>query len=270
MDKKDIHVLGCYKPVIAVIHVLALPGTPAYQNNQNEIIETALKEAALYRKAGTDILMIENMHDRPYLKRRIGPEITSMMTVIGHAIKNEIQGLCGIQVLAGANKEALAAAKAAGLDFVRVEGFTYAHIGDEGLYESDAGALLRYRRMIDAEDILIFSDIKKKHSAHAITADVGLEETAEAAEFFLSDGIIVTGRSTARAVDPEDLKEAKQATDLPVIIGSGITIENINKYIHLSDAFIVGSHFKKDGKWSNTVDFERVRKFMDKVNAIRK
>ena len=269
MEKKDIAVLGIHKPVIAMIHVQALPGTPAYKGKCNEIIEAAIKEADLYKKAGIDILMIENMHDRPYLKRKVGPEITAMMAMIGQAIKSETQLPCGVQILAGANEESLAVAKAANLDFIRAEGFVFAHVGDEGVFESDAGSLLRYRKMIDAEDILVFTDIKKKHSAHAITSDVNLAETAHAAEFFLSDGVIVTGTSTGKAAAINDLEEVKLATNLPVLVGSGITIENINNYMHASDALIVGSYFKKDGNWTNTIDFDRVSKFMEKAESLR-
>lgn len=69
----------------------------------------------------------------------------------------------------------------------------FAHVGDEGFIESNAGELLRYRKYIDAQDILVFNDIKKKHSSHALTRDVSLVDTAEAAKFFLADGIILTG-----------------------------------------------------------------------------
>jgi len=51
----------------------------------------------------------------------------------------------------------------AGLDFIRCEGFVFSHIGDEGWIDAEAGSLLRYRKMIDAENVLIFTDIKKKH-----------------------------------------------------------------------------------------------------------
>ena len=269
MEKKEIAVLGIYKPIIAMIHTQALPGTPSFSGNSNAIVETALKEAELYKKAGVDILMIENMHDRPYLKRNVGPEVTAMMTVIGQAIKREMQLPCGVQILAGANKEALAVAKAANLDFIRAEGFVFAHVGDEGLFESDAGSLLRYRKTIDAEDILIFSDIKKKHSAHVITNDVSLAETAHAAEFFLSDGVVVTGTSTGKATDVKELEAIREVTVLPVLVGSGTTIENINNYMHISDALIVGSYFKKNGKWFNPLDFDRVQRFMEKAESLR-
>src|SRR5437879_11621759 len=104
----------------------------------------------------------------------------------------------GVQVPAAANREALAVALACGADFVRGEGFVFAHVADEGLIESSAGDLLRYRRAIGAGEVRVFADIKKKHAAHALTADVDLVETAHAAEFFLADAVIVTGPSTGR------------------------------------------------------------------------
>ena len=58
-----------------------------------------------------------------------------------------------------------------------------------------AGPLLRYRKQICAEHIAVWADVKKKHAAHAVTADVSLAETVKAAEFFGADAVIVTGTS---------------------------------------------------------------------------
>jgi len=78
----------------------------------------------------------------------------------------------GVQVLAAANREALAVALAVGATFVRVENFVYAHVADEGLMPvADAGPLLRYRRQIGADHVKILADVKKKHSSHALTAE---------------------------------------------------------------------------------------------------
>jgi predicted TIM-barrel enzyme len=88
-----------------------------------EIEATALHEAKMYRDLGVHGIMIENMHDTPYLRGAVGPEIVSVMSVIARAVKETAKLPCGVQVLAGANTEAVAVAHAAGLDFVRVEGF---------------------------------------------------------------------------------------------------------------------------------------------------
>ena len=194
----------------------------------------------------------------PYLKGHVGPEITAAMAVVGLEIRKAVALPLGIQVLAGANTSALGVALACGASFLRVEGFVFAHIADEGLIESSAAALLRYRRAIGADHIRVFADVKKKHSAHAITADVDIVETAKAAEFFVVDGVIVTGVSTGEPAQPAEIASVARAVSVPTIVGSGITAENIVHYPE-ADAFIVGSSIKKDGLWSNPFDPARAR-----------
>jgi len=266
---KNEKLFGVSKPVIGMIHVDALPGTPKYKGDVENIIGRAVKDAMVYRSSGIDAIAIENMHDIPYLKRNVGPEIISLMSIIGREVKKVSQLPCGIQILAGANKEALAAAHSAGMNFIRCEGFVFAHVADEGIMESDAGELLRYRKQIGAENILIFTDIKKKHSSHSITSDVDIVETAKAAEFFLSDGVILTGTSTGKETDIDELKKVRGAVNIPVLIGSGLTADNIEKYFPVADAFIIGSYFKQDGNWRNEVDADRVKALMDKINKLR-
>jgi membrane complex biogenesis BtpA family protein len=258
-----------HKTITGMIHVDPLPGTPKYAGNFTSIIKKAKEEAAIYRDAGIDMIAIENMHDVPYLKQHAGPEIVSAMSVTGYEVKNASRLPCGIQILAGANKEALSAALAGGLDFIRVEGFVFSHIADEGFIDGCAGELLRYRKQIGADHIKIFTDIKKKHSSHAITSDVNIGETAHAAEFFLSDGVIVTGNTTGSPADLQELKHVKESVRIPVLVGSGVTAENLKSYLEIADGLIVGSYFKYDGHWSKGVEFKRVKKFMDKVNKIR-
>ena len=253
-----------------MIHLKPLPGTPNSQKGVNYIIREAIQEADALQKAGIDGLIIENMHDIPYLNRSVGPEITSIMSIVGYEVKN-LTGLpCGIQILAGANKEALAAAHSAGLDFIRAEGYVFAHIADEGIMESSAGDLLRYRKQIGADQVDIFTDVKKKHCSHAITGDMSCTEMAKAAEFFQSDGVIITGHSTGQAADAEELKEVYSQLSIPVLVGSGITINNLESYLSFADALIVGSYFKKGGNWQNELDYQKVERFMDIVKEIRK
>lgn len=257
------------KPIIGMIHVGALPGTPASHQSVDEIATHALREAHVLRDLGFDGLMIENMHDTPYLKGSVGPEIVAAMTVIASRMKAEIDVPLGIQILAGANLEALAVAHATNFDFIRVEGYAFAHVADEGLIESSAAKLLRYRRLLGAERIQIWADIKKKHSAHAITADVKVGETAEAAEFMRADAVIVTGTATGNPPNPADFDEVHRHCTLPVILGSGVSLENLELFFQLADALIVGSSLKTDGKWSNAVDPVQTQDFMNRVNQLR-
>ncbi len=252
-----------------MVHVGALPGTPQNYASVKEIVRQSTKEALILKREGIDAVMIENMHDRPYLNRLPGPEIVAMMTAVAIEVRRNLDIPTGIQILAGANKEALAVALAAELDFIRAEGFIFGHLADEGWMNSDAGELLRFRKQIGAGHIKIYTDIKKKHSSHFATSDVSIAEFAKTAEFFLSDGLIVTGMATGEKASVEEIMQVKNATCLPVIIGSGIDTNNIHKYWNLADAFIVGSSFKEEGNWENEVSPIRVRKFMQKVTELR-
>jgi membrane complex biogenesis BtpA family protein len=249
---------GAPRALVGMLHVGALPGTPSASHSVETLIQLALTEARIYRDEGFTALAVENMHDRPYLRGGVGPEVTAAMTALARELKRETGLVLGIQVLAAANREALAIAQASGADFVRVEGFVYAHVADEGAIESCAGELLRYRRAIGAGRVLILADIKKKHSAHAITADVSIVETAKAAEFFLADGVIVTGVATGEAASPDEVRDVVRATHLPVLVGSGITAANLAQF-PTAHGFIVGSSVKQGGVWCNPLDRDAVR-----------
>jgi membrane complex biogenesis BtpA family protein len=249
---------GVKRALIGVVHLQALPGTPANKLDLATIKSMAVDEAHVYKDAGFHCILIENTHDRPYLKAAVGPEIVAAMSVIGAEVRRTVALPLGVQVLAGANSSALAVALACDASFVRVEGFVFAHVADEGLIESSAGSLLRYRRAIGAARIRVFADVKKKHSAHAITADVDIVETAKAAEFFSVDGVIVSGIATGHPAEPAEVAAVASAVSVPTMVGSGITAENINTFSN-ADAFIVGSSIKKAGLWSNPIDLKRTR-----------
>ncbi|XP_036216191.1 uncharacterized protein F13E9.13, mitochondrial isoform X1 [Bactrocera oleae] len=257
--------------VIAMVHVDALPGTPGYKGNWSQIVNKAKTEASIYVKH-KDAILIENMHDVPYIPNRLlGPETVACLSRISSEIRQIVPSSlpCGLQILASGNKQALAVAKACDLDFIRAEGFVFAHVADEGYTDACAGKILRYRKYIDAENVLIFTDLKKKHSSHAITHDVTLFETAKAAEFFLSDGIVITGRSTGCAANMEDLNAVAGKINAPLIIGSGVTNTNLKQYYESSQAVIVGSSFKLNGFWANNLCEKSINKFMEEMEKLR-
>jgi membrane complex biogenesis BtpA family protein len=253
---------GVKRALIGVVHLQALPGTPASKFDLATITSMAVEEAIVYKDAGFHGIAIENTHDRPYLKATVGPEIVAAMSVIGREVRRAAALPLGVQVLAGANTSAIAVALACDASFVRVEGFVFAHVADEGLIEASAGPLLRYRRAIGADHVRVFADVKKKHSAHAITADVDIVETAKAAEFFSVDGVIVSGIATGEPAEPGEVAAVADAVKVPTLVGSGITAENIGTFSN-AGAFIIGSSIKKDGRWSSPIDAERTRALVE-------
>lgn len=254
--------------IIGVVHVPPLPGSDSYGGHMDQVLAASIVDALTYKEEGVDALVVENMHDVPYLKGAVGPETVAAMTVIANAIKYETMMPIGVQILAGANVEAMSVAAACDLDFVRVEGYVYAHVGDEGIHESSAAHIVRKRAQLKAERVKIFADIKKKHSSHAITSDVNLVETARTAEFFKADGLIVTGVRTGDAPLEEDVQAVKAGTQSQILIGSGVTPDNIAMYAKYADAVIVGSYCKKQGNWMNAVDGERVKKLVNKLKSL--
>jgi len=221
---------------------------------------------------GFDALCIENMHDRPYLLENVGPEIVAGMTAVGVAVRSAAPSApLGVQILGAANISALAVAMAVEAQFIRAENFAYAHVADEGLMPTaSAPGLLRERRRICASEVAIFADIKKKHAAHAITSDLSLAETARGAGFFGADGLIVTGSATGSPTDAADLIEARGgAPELPVLVGSGATPENIREMFEHADGVIVGSSIKVDGVWSNEIDPARAAAMVEAANRAR-
>lgn len=248
------------KRLIGMVHVGALPGTPRQRQPLDEVIARAAEEAEHLERAGFDALIIENMHDLPYLSQAVGPEIVASMTAVALAVRGAVKLPLGVQVLAAANREAIAVAQASGAGFVRAENFVYSHVADEGhMPTASAGPLLRYRKQIGAEHIQILADVKKKHAAHAITADVSIAEAAAAAELCGASGVIVTGSATGKAADAEELRAVRAECTAPILIGSGITSENLPDYWPLADGFIVGSTLKRGGVWSYRLDPHRVR-----------
>ena len=114
---------------------------------------------------------------------------------------------------------------------------------------------------------MLCSNIHSHSRSHTVTSDMDISETAKAAEFFCSDGVIITGKETGMAADIGDIDQVGATVGLPVIVGSGVTDENVKSYASRVDAMIIGSHFKEDGRWYNDVHMQRVKQFMRKWAA---
>ena len=243
---------------VGMVHLKPLPGSPRWGGNMGVVLDAVAADVEALVDGGCDALIVENMGDLPYLRGRVEPETVAAMALC--AARVVASGLpVGVQVLAGANREALGVAVAAGACFLRVESFAYAHVADEGWLEASAGPLLRARKGMGAEHVAIWADVQKKHAAHAVTADLSLGDLAQGAAFCGADALVVTGLSTGRPTAHQDVVAARR-TGLPVAVGSGVTPENAGPLARDAQALIVGSWLKRDGVWRAPVDVERVRR----------
>lgn len=262
---------GRTKAVIGVIHLPPLPGSPGYDGRGMEALTSfSLAEAERYRAGGVDGLIVENHGDIPFAKPdRLGPETAACMAVITDAVRRAAGLPVGINVLANAAQVALAVAKAAGARFIRVNQWANAYVANEGIVEGPAAEATRYRAWLHATDVRVFADVHVKHGAHAITADRSLAELARDVEFFDADAAIVTGQRTGDAASMEELRAIAGGTALPILVGSGVTPDNVGDILAVADGVIVASALKRDGVWWNEVDPDRMAVFAQAVKRAR-
>lgn len=264
-----VSLLGRRRAVIGVVHLPALPGSPAYAGTPiDALVEAALVDASRYARGGVHGLIVENHGDIPFAKPdALGPETAAVMAVITDRIRREVGLPLGINVLANAAEQAIAVALAGGALFVRVNQWANAYVANEGLLEGPAAAATRYRSRLHAQHLRVFADVHVKHGAHAITADRSLEELTRDLEFFDADAVIVTGQRTGDGADLEQLRTVRRTTQLPLLVGSGVTETNVTPILEVADGVIVASALKREGVWWHEVDESRVRAFMAVVDA---
>jgi len=253
----------------AMIAVLPLPGAPRYGGDDQQIVAQAVSDLEHYRAAGVDAIVLENSHDLPYIKPPLPARAVEVMKRVAVEVRRRFAGPIGIQVLEAANDTALEIAHEADLDFLRVEVYVFAHVGGAGLIEGCAGRILRRRKELGCEHVKVFGDVKKKHCSHALTGDLDILDEVKQAEFFLVDGVIVTGARTTEPPAVTELRRVKKGAHVPVLIGSGMTPENIKTYYPLADGFIVGSTFRQGGRFLGALEPGRLEPFMHVFRRLR-
>ncbi|PIP65537.1 hypothetical protein COU77_01335 [Candidatus Peregrinibacteria bacterium CG10_big_fil_rev_8_21_14_0_10_49_16] len=259
------------KFLTAVIAVQPLPGSPDYDGDDENIVDHALSDLKHYDDAGVDSVFLENDYDLPFVREEdLDHKGIALMTRIAKEVRRRFAKPIGIQMLEAANLTSLRIAREADLDFIRAEGYVYAHIGGAGLFHGNAGKIMRLRKELGAQHIKVFADVKKKHAAHALTADLDITDEIKQTVMFKADGVIVTSKFTGLSPDQNDLRKAKKVTKKPVVIGSGMTKENIQDFLPLADGFIVGSTFRTNGSFLADLDPERLQEFMDVFLKARK
>jgi len=260
---------GVAKPVIAMAHFPALPGTPRYDPKLgvDGIIEHMRKDIRLLLDGGVDAIMFCNEDDRPYTFHA-DFEAVAVMTRVITELKPTDRPF-GVDFLWDA-KAPLAVAKATGASFIR-EVVTGVYESDMGLWAPDAAALYRYRHHIDADHVRIFDNIMPEFASPLGGRSIA-QRARSAVVSSLVDAILVSGLMAGAAADLSLIQEAKQAVgdDAPVLVNTGTTAENIGDYLRVADGAIVGSYLKVDGYTWNPVDPARVKKLMEAVKAARK
>ncbi|MEG2881835.1 MAG: BtpA/SgcQ family protein [Christensenella sp.] len=236
-----------------------------------QILDIAVSEAQLLEKGGVDGFHIENIWDYPYVKGEdIGFETIAAMTAAAVHVSEAVKIPIGVNCHLNGAEQALAIAVAVHARWIRVFEWVNAYVSHAGILEGVGGKLSRYRTALDArDDVLFLCDVNVKHGSHFIISDRSLSEQANDAVTEGAEALIVTGFETGIAPTPEKVREFSQSVKVPVILGSGTTCENVQELLKYSDGAIVGSYFKENNNWKESVSLERTKKFMDEVWSIR-
>src|SRR5688500_11058828 len=253
--------------LIGMVHLAPLPGTPRWQGSMSAVTDAALADAHALIDGGMDALLVENYGDVPFAPRRVHAATVAAMTAVACEIRRALpRAPLGISVLKNDARSALAIACAADARFIRVSVHAGAVVADQGLVQSDAYHTLRDRRLLSA-DIAIFADVHGKHASPL--APVDLEQHArDLTQRGLADGLVVSGHATGELTPLGDIKRVRSAVpDVPLLVGSGVTVDTAAELLSMADALIVGTSVKRDGNVANPVDPERVRRLVAAVGA---
>jgi membrane complex biogenesis BtpA family protein len=250
---------GHRKLLIGVVHLRPLPGAPRWEGKLEEVIRLAVNDARAYERGGAHALFVENFGDVPFTKGKVGPETVAAMAAAGRAIRESVKLPIGFNVLRNDACAALALCAACGGSFIRVNVHSGAMLTDQGLIEGDAHNTLRYQHRI-CPTAQIFADVHVKHAVPL--GEWTLEEAArDTLERGLADALIVSGSGTGMAADASDVQRVRNACPkAKILLGSGVSVANVERFLDVADGFIVGTSLKSGGKLSNPVDPKRVAK----------
>lgn len=256
------------KPIIGMLHLKALPGSPLFGKSFKNVLNDALVDAKALIEGGVDGLLVENFGDVPFYPDQVPRHTISYMTRITLEIKRKCAIPLGINVLRNDARAALAIASATGAEFIRVNIHTGCMVTDQGLIHGKAHETLRMRTQLQS-DVRIFADVLVKHAY-----PLGPQSPSQAAKDTYyrgqADALIVSGAETGAPPNIERVQTIKNAVPIaPILIGSGTTLSNLEDYVKYADGFIIGTWFKKDEITTNPIDRERVQLLVDKMQEFR-
>ncbi|NMF82911.1 photosystem I biogenesis protein BtpA [Nodosilinea sp. P-1105] len=260
MDLTEI--FGSQNPVLGVVHLLPLPGSPRWQGDLQVVIDRAEQEATALASGGVNGIIVENFFDAPFTKGQVDPAVVSAMSLVVQRLQTLITLPIGINVLRNDGRSALAVATCVGAEFIRVNVLTGVMATDQGLIEGCAHDLLRYRQTLGSQ-VSILADVLVKHARPLSSPNLttAVQETIHRG---MADGIILSGWATGSPPSLEDLELAKAAAgDHPVFIGSGADWENIGTLMQAADGVIVASSLKRHGNINQPIDPIRVGQFVE-------
>jgi membrane complex biogenesis BtpA family protein len=259
---------GVEKPIIALLHLRAMPGDPLYRKDDSmeKVIKVAREELASLQKGGVDGILFANEFSLPYEKNVSFVTVAAMARIIGE-LMDEIQLPFGVNIVSNPIAS-IDLAAATGADFIRST-FTGAYIGESGITDTNIAATLRRKKALGLDNLKLLYKVNPESDVYINNRSIK-KVTKSIIFHCFPDVLCVSGASAGAETDSELLVQVKGvAENIPVFCNTGCTAQNIIDKLVKSDGACVGTAFKKDGKFNNYIDAERVKLFMDTVRAYR-
>lgn len=260
-------IFGVDKPIIAMLHLPALPGRPRHDRTAGmaHIVDAVEHDLAVLQDAGVDGFLFCNEADLPY-QIGVGPEIAAGMAAVIGQVRGDLLRPFGIDVVWDP-MASLAVARATGASFVR-EVFTGVFESDLGVMRPDFGAIASYREQIGAGGVALFTNITPEFASTIGTRSIAAR--ARSAAYLGVDAILISGQITGTVTNASELVEAKSAVpEMPVLANTGVREDTVDEILGVADGVFVGTSLKRDGITWNAVDPERAVRFMHAVRQTR-
>lgn len=249
-------------PVIGMVHMYALPGAPGFSGNLNDVIDRAVADATTLAEGGVDALLVENFHDYPFYPDTVEPETVASAAVVAREVARQTDLPLGINILRNSWKASLGIAAAVDAQFIRLNILTDASVTDQGIINSEAHLVARYKKHIGGEHILTLADLLTKHARPLVDRPVGVI-AADMLHRGGADAIILAGDDTSMPPSLERLHAVKEAiSDAPIILGSGMTARHAAEYAKVADGAVFGYGSKKDHDMDLPASGELTREFV--------
>ena len=251
-----------------MVHLPALPGSPDYDQEEgmNMILDAVLTDLEALQSGGVDAVMFGNEFDRPYVLKAPPEGLAALAAVIGQ-VKSMIKVPFGVNYLWDP-VATVALAVATEADFAR-EIYTGLYASDMGLWAPDCAGAARLRSSNGRPDLQMLFNINAEFATSLDNRPLDIK--AKSAVFSSkADVICVSGMMTGMSVDQAELRKVRESIpETPLLANTGVTIDSVDEIFSIADGCVIGSHLKHNGDTWDSVDPDRVRKFMDKVDAIR-
>ena len=248
------------RPLVGVVHLLPLPGSPRGGPGLATVLERALRDAEVLAEGGAHGVIIENLGDAPYAKGSVEPHVVAMMSVVALAVRERFGDalVIGTNVLRNDARSALAVASAANAQFVRINVHVGAMLTDQGIIEGQARDTLLYRNRI-GPGLKIAADVLVKHAAPLAPTDP-VQVAKDTLMRGGADALILTGTGTGAKTDVGLLRTLREALpEAPLWIGSGLTEQNAAEYVPWANVAIVGTALHQDASLEAPLCIDRTR-----------